>query len=75
MKKSDLKILEKAFVAEISNTHFQSKSKATKKLIEDNYLIEIVDISTDRFCLLTIKHIRLTGKGHYIYCSSCEGKI
>lgn len=70
--KAELKILEKAFTAEIDKTYFQSKSQLTKKLINEGFLEEHQISQSGVGGILNFNYLRLTIKGHYTYCSSCK---
>lgn len=69
--KAELKILEKVFWAGLTGEYFQSQSKLAKKLIEDGLLQEVESQEMTAFGMLTVKHLKLTLTGDFIYCESC----
>lgn len=79
MTKKELKILEKAFDADIeSRFHkvsdlYHGKCKTTKKLADEGYLIyEERILGAGKPFPVRINGYRLTLKGHYTYCISCD---
>ncbi|OCG34796.1 MULTISPECIES: hypothetical protein [unclassified Gilliamella] len=69
--KAELKILEKAFMAGLTGTYFQSESKLAKKLVEDGLLQEVTSEEITCFGMMIVRHLNLTLLGHFIYCDSC----
>lgn len=72
--KSDLRILEKVFEAEINGRlPYQSKSKKMAEL-ESKGLVEPMTrtFGQDRFGAITASGWRLTLAGNFAYCDSCR---
>lgn len=72
----EIRLLEKAFVREISaaiggiSDIYQTKNKLAAKLVKDGLLMEAKDTLPGRFPV-TIEGYRLTHAGRYLYCSTC----
>lgn len=71
MTKAELKILEKAFMAGLTGTYFQSQPKLAQKLVEEGLLQEFTSDEITCFGKMAIRHLTLTLFGHFIYCDSC----
>jgi hypothetical protein len=75
MTKSDLKLLEHIFSAEIEGRlPYQSKAAAYKRL-ETYGLVEHVEIALPGILPVIIPGWILTHKGRIAYCESCKEKI
>lgn len=72
MTKAELKMLERAFEAEIyDRLPFQTKSKLAEKLVYDGYLQRMERTFGGRFPVVC-KGYALTLLGNMTYCFSCE---
>jgi hypothetical protein len=76
MNQREMKLLEKAFIAEFEEgAHgaigiMQTKSKVAAKLVEDGYLVKDKMVIAGRFPV-TIEGYRLTHLGRLTYCTGC----
>ena len=74
MEKSDLKLLERIFAAEINNAlPYQGKPKRYRELEEEGYVEHVTVTLPGRFPV-QISGWVLTHKGRYAYCNEC-GKV
>lgn len=74
MRKTELKVLERVFEAEIyDRLPFQSHAKIYKQLCEDGYLQPMVRELGGRFPV-KLTGYQLTHAGRFMYCSTCEGE-
>jgi hypothetical protein len=72
MKRSDLKMLERAFALEIQGGLLQSRSRQAKRLAEDGYLESISWQDNAGPFRMTIEGYQLTHKGRMAYCETCK---
>jgi hypothetical protein len=68
---AEMKVLERAFAAEIVFRRFQSKSKLIPGMIEKGLLTK----QEERDGMFHCEWLELTHLGRLLYCSSCEGEI
>lgn len=73
MNKQQLRILERAFEAEVRGalnggpTVLQTRSKLAEQLVEDGFL----DRVSEKFGAVRVDGYGLTEAGHAFYCMSC----
>lgn len=73
MNKQEFLFLEKVFNANIFNTQFHSESKLAKKLIDEGYIVEIIqDKDFPPLGKAVFKYLTLTDAGHIDFCSECD---
>lgn len=74
MTKAELKMLERAFAAEIEDRlPFQSRSQLAFDLAAEGLLQPMqVDFKADRFGPIVVKGWQLTHLGRMTYCVSCD---
>lgn len=68
---AEMKVLERAFAAEIVSRRFQSKSKLIPGMVEKDLLVKREETEGMFHC----EWLELTHLGRLLYCSSCGDEI
>lgn len=72
MTKAELRILERAFEAEINGGRYQSKAKLARSLVERGYLADAQENRASPLGIFHCEWLELTHLGRLEYCLTCE---